>query len=229
MKILIPTYAQHRIVGLLVGAILVVRLFIHFALYHAGFISLTADEFGRTIVAAEWVKHPTWEWKGAWLPFHRPLIGLFLKLHWELLWTPRIVTIIFGLLSIVFMFLLTKKLFDSYVVGLISAGLLSVNPLHVWLSSVPLTEMVSLTLVLIGVWAFVGYMIDAKAKYLLVAGIMLGFASGFRIESWFFSAILSLFLLINNIVIGKFTNRYVFLFMSSSWFFFHLRGLLEIT
>lgn len=112
-----------------------------------------------------------------------------------------------------------KKLFDSYVVGLISAGLLSVNPLHVWLSSVPLTEMVSLTLVLIGVWAFVGYMIDAKAKYLLVAGIMLGFASGFRIESWFFSAILSLFLLINNIVIEKFTNRYVFLFMSSSWFF----------
>lgn len=215
-----PIQISNKSVGLFIGIILIVRLLIHIALYHAGFIALTADDFGRTIVAAEWSKHPTWIWNGLWLPFHSYLLGSILKIYWELLWMSRFVAIVFGLVSIVFMYLLAQQLFNNHIIGLVSAGLLSVNPLHVWLCSVPLTEGISSTLVLIGIWAFIGYIIKAKMNYLLLAGLMFGLANGFRFESWVVSFIFSGLLIWQSFSDHlKKQNVWVFLLACLPWLF----------
>jgi hypothetical protein len=175
--------------------LLLFRLFTQLALYRAGFISLTADEFGRTIVAAAWSKHPVMVWNGVWLPFHTYLFGTALLIKWELLWMPRLVTILIGCVSIVLMYFLASSLFESQAAGLISAFLLSVNPAHIWLSATPLTEMPNATLVLAATWSFGVYLKNSKRVWLFIAAGALALANGFRFESWLISALFTLIVL----------------------------------
>jgi hypothetical protein len=180
---------------LALGLLLSLRLVIQLALYKAGFISLTADEFGRTIAAAIWSQHPTFELHGIWLPFHTYFIGTALLIKWELLWLPRLITILMGLASIVLMYLLASSLFDSRKAGLVSAFLLSVNPAHIWLSGAPLTEIPNAMLVLAAIYAFSLYLKSSKRSFLYTAACILAVANGFRFESWLISLMFSLTLL----------------------------------
>lgn len=120
------------------GMILLGRILIHILLYQSGFNVLTADDFGRIIIAAHWARSPEPMLGGYWLPFHTYLFGALFWMIWDLLWTPRIVAIIFGLVSIVVMFLLTEELTHNRRLGVIAAILLAINPAHIWLSSTPL-------------------------------------------------------------------------------------------
>lgn len=172
--------------------LLLFRLLVQLALYQAGFKSLTADEFARTIIAASWSKHPTIYWSGWWLPFHAYLHGTALLIKWELLWTPRVLTILIGLVSIVLMYLLASSLFKSKIVGLVSAFLLGVNPAHIWLSGTPLTEMPNVMLIFAAIWAFGLYLQTPKWLYLFTAAFALALANGFRFESWLISVLFTL-------------------------------------
>ncbi len=75
------------------------RLFLQVMLYRFGFMSLSADEFGRTVLAARWARDPHAVWSGVWLPFHMYLFGAALRLKWEMLYVPRIIVTVFGFIS----------------------------------------------------------------------------------------------------------------------------------
>lgn len=178
--------------------LLLIRVFIHLLLYQAGFISLTADEFSRTFLAASWSQHPVIYWHGVWLPFHTYLLGAALFLKWDLLWVPRAVTIISGCVSIVLMYFLTLSLFENRVIGLISAFLFSLNPAHIWLSATPLTEVPNTAFILLALWAFSLYLKNTTRTHLFTAAFALLMANGFRFESWLISFLFSSFLFIKN-------------------------------
>src|SRR5262245_39883947 len=93
--------------------LIALREVLQVALYQAGFLALTADEFGRTILAARWSKAPYLAWYGPWLPFHMYFFGLALRLAPDLLWTPRLIVIMFGALSICCMYILAAHLFQN--------------------------------------------------------------------------------------------------------------------
>ncbi len=161
-------------------------------LYRSGFVALTSDDFGRVFLAADWARAPYFYRPFLWLPFHMYLNGILFKLVWELLWAPRVLTIIIGLVSIVLMYHLTHHLFENRLVGLSSALLLAVNPVHSWLSAAPLTEMYQFTL---NEGAILGFILYAKNKRLLplgVSALCLALANGFRYEAWIFSALFGL-------------------------------------
>jgi hypothetical protein len=84
----------------LVG-IVVARLALHVALYASGFPSLTADEFARVVIAARWAEHPFWQTQGEWLRLYPCLYGAGPWTWWDLVWAPRILTIVFGIVGIV--------------------------------------------------------------------------------------------------------------------------------
>jgi predicted membrane-bound mannosyltransferase len=92
------------IISLLV-ALIVVRVLLQVVLYRSGFLSLSADEFGRTYFAARWIQTGETYSYGPWLPFHMYLYGAALSLWGDMLWMPRLVTIVMGVISIVFMYL----------------------------------------------------------------------------------------------------------------------------
>lgn len=189
-----PDFPSPKWVALVIAVLFLFRLLVHLALYRSGFISLTADEFGRTFAAAEWARHPTVIWHGIWLPFHSYLYGSALLVNWELLWAPRMVALLLGAVSIVLMYLLASSLFDNRIIGLIGAFLLSVNPAHIWLSGVPLTEIATTVFLLAALWAFNLYLKNSKQHYLFIAACALALANGFRFEPWIFSVLFSLVL-----------------------------------
>lgn len=179
----------------LFGAILllIARLGLQALLYRSGFEALTADEFGRTVLAACWARRPHAVWHGVWLPFHLYMVGVALRLKWELLWVPRAITMALGIASIAVMYQLSRKLFEDRQIGLISAILLAVNPVHTWLSSTPLTEIPHATLVLAFLLGFTLYLKSKKTVTLYFSAVSLAIANGFRFEAWAVSALFSLY------------------------------------
>ena len=182
-------------VPFILALIIAGRVILQGLLYRSGFLSITADEFGRTVLAAYWSQNPSMVWSGDWLPFHIYLLGVALWFKWDLLNVPRLITIFLGALSIPIIYLLGRELTGSRRVGFISAILLAVNPAHIWLSSTPLAAAPHTTLVMATILSFTLYLKRAELRYLYVAGFLLAQANGFRFESWVLSVVFSFFLL----------------------------------
>ncbi len=181
-------------VWLMGGALLLLvsRLTMQWLLLRAGFEALSADEFGRSVLAAQWARAPYALWHGFWLPFHTYLVGSAVGLHWELLWVPRALAIGFGLCSIGLMAWLGRRLFNSWRVGGIAALLLMLNPVHLWLSTTPLTEIMHTALLLACLVGAVGYLQSGRHVDLAGGTLALALANGFRFEAWMSSAVWSL-------------------------------------
>jgi hypothetical protein len=193
----IPTASPgsaHRIWVPLAGlaAIIIGRVLLQIALYRSGFTAFTADDFGRAFTIARWVAQPTWIWSGPWMPFYTYLLGAALWLHNNILWTPRIVATIFGLSSLILTYALSMRLSDNRPTALVATFLLAINPIHVRLSAVPLTEIFHTTLVLGSMLAFLGYLRERNLRDLLVSALVLAAATGFRFEAWMVSVVYSL-------------------------------------
>jgi hypothetical protein len=171
-------------------ALIVARLAEQLLLYRAGFIALTADEFGRTFTAAKWAEHPYAILSGGWLPLHFYLIGLGLKLYWNLTLVPRLITISLGLVSIALEYLLGWLLTDSRPVALVGAFLLAISPAHVWLSSTPLSEIPFFICWLAALCGVTVFLRSGRVAALYGAALAMTFANGIRYEGWWISAIL---------------------------------------
>ncbi len=157
------------------------------ALYAAGFQALTADDFGRIVIADIWLRAPHAIWQGPWLPFHTYFVGTALYIWHDLLVVPRIIAFAFGSASLFFMYRLTYALFANSRIALISAALLAVNPAHIWLSSVPLTEMIQTTFILGFLWANVEFILGKQLYYFYLSVAMLSLDNTVRFEGWIFS------------------------------------------
>lgn len=183
-KLLIPLALFLLIIG---------RWLLQIMLYRAGFEALTADEFSRTVLAARWAKEPYMVWSGAWLPFPLYFHGIALSLWWDLLDVPRAITMGIGFISFVVMYQLGYQLFESRKVGFLSATLLAVNPVHIWLSSTPLTELPQFTITLAAILAIVLYLKYDAIGYAYTGALLMGLANGFRFEAWMMSIVFSLY------------------------------------
>ncbi|MSP12513.1 MAG: phospholipid carrier-dependent glycosyltransferase [Chloroflexi bacterium] len=181
---------------LYVGIVLVIlsKLILQILFYYSGFEALTADEFSRTALAASWAQHPTGRWSGVWLPFHIYLLGIALRFWWDLLWVPRIITLILGSISIILMYQFAKELFGKASIALVGAILLALNPVHFWLSGTALAEIPQVTLILAAMLTFVRYLKAENKRYVYASAALLAVATGFRYESWMISIVFSLIL-----------------------------------
>lgn len=181
---------------LLIAAILIGRLLLQLGLYASGFEALTADDFGRIVIAAIWARNPQPITYGPWLPTHAYFHGLMLQLRWELLWLPRLATIAFGLASIVVMFALALALFKNRRIALISTALLALNPAHIWLSSVPLTEIMQATALLAFALCCTRWLEREKVRDLYASAALLCVATTIRFEAWLVGVLFSGLLLV---------------------------------
>jgi len=174
--------------------LVIARLGLQALLYHAGFQAFTADDFGRTVVAAIWAQKPFAQWCAVWLPFPMYMYGVALRFIWELVWVPRAIGIVFGIAAILLMYQLSEALFDEHRIGLVGAILLAINPVHIWLSSTPLTETVHIALVLAFLLCLVLYSKSKNHVFLYLGAFSLAIANGFRFDAWIVSGLFSLYI-----------------------------------
>jgi len=181
-----PSYLFPAAIALLVAA----RLLLQFIIYRAGFRALTGDDFGRVIAAAQWALHPEGIWQGPWLPFYTYGLGALLRVDWDLYYLPRALALVFGSASLIIVGFLTARLFGRRITGVLAAALLGVNPAHLWLSQVPLTEIFFFALLAGAALAVVTWAHAGRNLWLAGATLLLTLASGVRVEGWLFAATL---------------------------------------
>ncbi len=179
--------------------ILLVRVWVIYRLYQSGFVSLTADEFGRPVLAAQWALHPRLLYDGWWLPHFSYIYGLALRIYWNLVWMPRAVSIGFGAATIALLAYITYQLTRNTWYALTSAVLLAANPLHIWFSAVALSEAPSWFFSFAFLSCYLAYMKNRKTGFLYMASAALFVANGLRLETWVISALFLLALLFEGV------------------------------
>lgn len=185
------TSVEQRTVLITLGLIIIGRLCLHLILDQLGLVSLTADEFGRLNVAARWAQQPTLIWSGFWLPLHTYLTGGIAWLGADWWNSSRLITIVLGLVSIALMYQLGQQVTQDYRVALLGAGLLALNPVHIWLTAVPLTEIWAFAILLVFLVGFLRYLRERRASDLWLAAGALLVANSLRYEAWMWSVLFS--------------------------------------
>lgn len=163
------------------------------SLLSKNFFALSADESGHTLEAYEWYKGEG-QLFSIWLPFFKIVNGLALKIHYDLLVTPRIMSGLFGLLTLLSLIILTHQLFENKIVAILTGFLATLFlPIAVF-SALPLIEIYFFFFMTASIAFFLLWLRNGKNKFLWLTAIFLSVGTTTRYEAWVFA--LFLFLII---------------------------------
>lgn len=202
------------------------RAALQVSLFRKGFISVSADEFTRTIRALNWSKKMIFDFgkdfTDVWLPFEKYLNGLALKIYPEAIITPRITVFLFSCVATISLFILLKLSFESYTFAILGTTMISFQPWFVWLSGTPMLEMYYFPFLFFGIALVIYWLKNEKSKCAYLAGICFLIGSGFHIQSWVFINIINLLVFVFLLTkIGKISKNqllpYFSLFLISNF------------
>jgi len=192
--------------------LILMKTVLQLGLYILGYSAYGADDFSRSLNADYWLYYRRFDlgWEGwlglggsGWLPFPDYLFSLGLALYRDLYLTPKVVNLVISGIAVVVVYLLGRELFGRGV-GLLTAALFAFQPWHVWLGISGMTsDLPSVTVIaLFGMFLARWLRTDAPRSLLAASGL-LAVANGFRYENWFFSIVLSVFVLFVAVVSWK--------------------------
>lgn len=180
--------------GVLLTGVIAAAWLLQIVLYRGHFFALSADESARTIIADRLT------WSNAlepfiWPPFGKVVMGLALKLHHNLIVTPRVLAGFFGTLVTAGVAFLGYRLSGLRIVALVAAALSVVVPHRLLLSVAPLSDIYAFAFILFAAASVYGWMKTGRASDLLVGCVLLLVAATVRYEAWFFNVVLAFYLL----------------------------------
>lgn len=173
------------------AAVLALATCLHLFFFSRGFYSIGWDESGRTLDAHAWAEYGTALSK-AWLPFHRICTGLALRVFPDLILTPRIISFLYGLGSIVAAAWLAQELFQSRKTTLLTLTLSAFFSQRVALSRAPLSDIMFIFVILATVALFARWLRDYSRISLFLCGFCGALATTLRYEGWVFCAVIFL-------------------------------------
>ncbi|NWF87959.1 MAG: phospholipid carrier-dependent glycosyltransferase [Ignavibacteriaceae bacterium] len=174
-----------------VTAIIVLYFTVEINLLNRGFYALSADESGHTIEAYNWYKGDG-QIFSIWLPFHKIVNGAALNFYFDLIITPRLVSLLFGFFTVIVMILIAYQLFDNLIIALLT-GFLSTIFLPIAVFSVlPLIEIFYFFFVVAAIFFLLLWSKSKKASYLWLTASCLAIATTTRYEAWIFTFVVFL-------------------------------------
>ena len=138
-----------------------------------------------------WIHSPSIMVGYDWLPLHFYLLGIPMFFSQEVVWTPRIVTVIFGVLSVFPFAALLRKVFEERVV-LYSLLIFALLPAHIVLSVITLSEVPFIFFLLCALNYAFRFLNSNTTKDLVLTILFLSMANFIRFEGWMFSFLLFL-------------------------------------
>ena len=172
-----------------IAAIVVLFFIVEYNLLSREFFALSADESGHTLEAYEWYKGEA-QLFSIWLPFHKIVNGIALKIHYDLLVTPRIMSGLFGLLTLLSLIVLTQQLIENKIVTILAGFLATIFlPIAVF-SVLPLIEIYFFFFILSSIACFFLWLRNEKITFLWLTIIFLSFGITTRYEAWIFALFL---------------------------------------
>ncbi len=180
---------------LLLIIIIIIACIANIFLYHRGFYSISADECSRTIEAYLWTLGKT-DRAPFWPPFHRVIVGLALDIWPDLFLTPRIISFVFGIISLCSLIWLSYEIFRNKQITVVTALLGAVFPQRVVLSAVPLSEIMFISMILSGSTFLFRYILSQNIFSLLLSSLFFAISCTIRYEGWIFSGCVFIFVLV---------------------------------
>jgi hypothetical protein len=160
---------------------------IHALLLARGFFGISADESARTLDALARIPNGT-PHSDVWLPFHRIVIASALRFFGDLFIVPRVISFVFGLLTLASLIWLAHEIFHDRAVTAWAAVLAALFPPRVILSAVPLSEIEFSALLVAGIAAFLHWLQSRRPAFFLLTAILIGLSTSVRYEGWLFAA-----------------------------------------
>ena len=169
-----------------IAAIVLLFFIVEYNLLSKGFFALSADESGHTLEAHEWYKGES-QLFSIWLPFHKVVNGIALKIHYDLLVTPRIVSGLFGLLTLFSLMFLAYQLFENKVATILTGFLATLFLPITVLSILPLIEIYFFFFTITALGLFIIWIKNEKNIFLWLTTGFLALGTTTRYEAWLFA------------------------------------------
>ncbi|MEO8513753.1 MAG: glycosyltransferase family 39 protein [Ignavibacteria bacterium] len=173
-----------------IASLIIFKLIFQLILLGSGLKWLTADDYSRSVISWDWLQSPR-IYSGVWLSPHFWLNGIFMWLFKDLTLAPVIVSTLFSVLTLIFLYLLFEKIFTKSI-AIVSCLIYAVFPFQVWLSVSAMPEPPFFFFITACFYCFVMWyneeqMRSKRHTYLIMAAISLNAANLLRYEGWFFT------------------------------------------
>jgi hypothetical protein len=177
--------------------------------YSAGFLSVSADEFAKTLTAAEGLVHPSAWFKGVWMPLHFVFIAGAGVLTNDLLLGSRLVSIGFGMVLVAALCGIGHQ-FGGNKGAALAAILGATHPLVVLLSGTAMVDICYVATYMLGVRFYLRAAHSERPRRLdfLVACSLLTTACAFHYNAWI-AVILLVPFLVRDLYLGRLPRRVV--------------------
>ncbi len=177
----------------LLGLAFLLAIISQYMLFAKGFYSLVYDESARSLMSDNLTLKTALE-PFIWPPFYKIITGLFLKVYDDLLFAPRLMTMVFGLLTLGALILLSKTLFQNKIIDILTAFLSIYVPHRFLLSIAPMAEIYFYFFIILGSVFLIRWLREEKDWQVIGVSTCFFLASTVRYEGCFFSLVFLLFL-----------------------------------
>ncbi|MCB9189632.1 MAG: glycosyltransferase family 39 protein [Flavobacteriales bacterium] len=141
------------------------------------------DAVVRILQSLDWKNDPHWIGSNVWGPFNYYLNGLGLLFYDDVIFTPKIINILFSAFTILPLYGFLK-LNQSHYVSLIGSLLFVLSPLVFRNSLMAMTETPYLFFVVLSMWKFQRFLTYCARMDVVFSGFWITIAAGFRYEAW---------------------------------------------
>ncbi len=171
-------------------------------LLQGGFYSISADESGRVLNAAEMsfrqILKPTW-----FPPLYAFINKLGLSLYYDLFLTPRVMASLAGILTSLALMFFAHRLFGNSSISIMTGFLAVYFPHRLIFSVAPMSEIYFMCFMTLGCAFVLGWFSDAKKWDLLCSSICFLLCSSLRYEGWLVCATMASILSVQRFIHGK--------------------------
>jgi len=166
--------------------VFIISILVELIVIEKGFYSVSADDSDRTIIAYNFL-HGKLPADFDWLPLHTLILSGALAINSNLFWTPRVISILFGLSSLAGIIFLSHIIFSNKKITFLTSLYALIFPLRIMFAAVPLSEIIFAFLVTMGFAFFVKWLKQNSVKTLYLAALFFTLSTSIRYEGWVFS------------------------------------------
>lgn len=154
-----------------------------------------SDAVSRIFTSITWVENPIWITKSIWAPFQFYINGIALMIWDNVIYTPKIVNIIFSCLTLIPFYFFTKREFNKNG-AFVATLFLAVSPILFRYSFMALSETPYLFFLVFGLNLLSKGVRNKALLFVILAGISFNIAGGIRYEAWLVTTCVCLVLLL---------------------------------
>lgn len=174
------------------------------------------DAVSRAFTSWEWAKDPYWFKTSVWAPFHYYLVGSGFLLWKDIILLPKLLHILISVLLLFPFYFFTRREFNKPG-AIIATIFLAFSPLILRLGFQCLAEIPGLFFVILAMNLLSKGIREEKINWLVLSGLSMTLAAGFRYEAWLMILLFTLVLIIARRWKGSFLFFFFAMIFPAIW------------